>query len=262
MTESLLSFGDLALVASLVLLNAALSVGLQLGVARMLLVAAARTVVQLLLVGMLLKTVFALRSPWLVAGVIALMFATASYEIWSRQERRLQGWWAIGLGSGTTMVATLLATALALIALRPSPWFNAQIVVPLLGIILGSVMNGVSLSLNTFHTAVTRDRAAIEAQLTLGATRRTALRPTQLRALRSGLIPIVNQMSAAGIITLPGMMSGQILAGMPVIEAAKYQILVLLLIAGGAGLGAIGASYLALWRLTDERDRLRLDRLA
>ena len=76
------------------------------------------------------------------------------------------------------------------------------------------------------------------------------------------MIPIVNQMSAAGIITLPGMMTGQILAGMLPLEAAKYQILVLLLLAGGAGLGAIGAAYAALWRVTDERDRLRLDRLA
>ena len=81
-------------------------------------------------------------------------------------------------------------------------------------------------------------------------------------AIKSGMIPIVNQMSAAGIITLPGMMTGQILAGMLPLEAAKYQILVLLLLAGGAGLGAIGAAYAALWRVTDERDRLRLDRLA
>ena len=76
------------------------------------------------------------------------------------------------------------------------------------------------------------------------------------------LLTYANQMSAAGIITLPGMMTGQILAGMAPIEAAKYQILVLFLLAGGAGLGAMAATYLAVWRITDERDRLRLDRLA
>jgi putative ABC transport system permease protein len=68
-------------------------------------------------------------------------------------------------------------------------------------------------------------------------------------------------MSAAGIITLPGMMTGQILAGMAPLEAAKYQILVLFVLAGGAGLGALAATYAAVWRATDERDRLRLDRL-
>jgi len=75
------------------------------------------------------------------------------------------------------------------------------------------------------------------------------------------MIPIVNQMSAAGIITLPGMMTGQILAGMEPVEAAKYQILILFLVAGGAGLGALGATTAAAWRITDERHRLRLDRL-
>jgi len=76
------------------------------------------------------------------------------------------------------------------------------------------------------------------------------------------MIPIINQMSAAGVITLPGMMTGQILAGMDPLEAAKYQILLLFLLGGGAGLGALMAVYVAAWRITDERDRLRLDRLA
>ena len=261
MNETTLHTSDLVLVASLVIVNAALSLWLQLGLARSLLIAATRTVVQLLLVGLLLKTVLSLQSAWLVGGVVLLMFGAASHEILSRQERRLAGWWGFGLSTGSTMAATLLATTLALTALRPASWLDARVLIPLLGIILGGVMNGVSLSLNTFQNSVQRDRAAIEARLTLGATRHEALRPTLLRALRSGMIPIINQMSAAGIITLPGMMSGQILAGMPAIEAAKYQILVLLLIAGGAGLGAMGATLAAGHRLTDDRDRLRLDRL-
>jgi putative ABC transport system permease protein len=63
------------------------------------------------------------------------------------------------------------------------------------------------------------------------------------------------------VITLPGMMTGQILAGMDPLEAAKYQILLLFLLSGGAALGALAAVYIAIWRITDERDRLRLDRL-
>jgi len=129
------------------------------------------------------------------------------------------------------------------------------------GILLGSVMNGVSVSLNAFNTSLVRERPAIEAQLALGASRYAALKPLQRSALRSGLIPIINQMSAAGIITLPGMMTGQILAGLAPFEAAKYQILILLLLCGGAGLGAMAATSLAVWRATDARDRLRLDRL-
>ena len=122
-------------------------------------------------------------------------------------------------------------------------------------------MSGVSISLNAFNTGIVRERAAIESQLALGANRFEALKSLQRSALRSGMIPIINQMSAAGIITLPGMMTGQILAGMPPFEAAKYQIFVLFLLAGGSGLGALAATYVAVWRTTDVRDRLRLDRL-
>jgi putative ABC transport system permease protein len=158
-------------------------------------------------------------------------------------------------------IATASVAVLGLLALGPSPWFEPQVLIPLVGIVLGSVMNGVSITLNTFNDAVVRDRIAIEARLALGATRRDALGLVRKSALRNGLIPIVNQMSAAGIITLPGMMTGQILAGMPPFEAARYQIFVLCLLAGATAIGAIATTFLAVLRVTDDRDRLRLDRL-
>lgn len=262
MTAPVVGYTQLAIAATLVLLNAGLSLLLNLGLGRSLLIAGARTVAQLLLVGLLLKTVFALQSPWLIAAVVLVMLTTASYEIFSRQERRFLGLWRFGVGAATTMLATLFVTAIALVTLRPTPWFFPQVLIPLVGIVLGSVMNGVSISLNAFNTGVVRERAAIEAQLALGVGRYDALKPMQRSALRSGMIPIINQMSAAGIITLPGMMTGQILAGMAPFEAAKYQILVLFLLAGGSGLGALAATYVAVWRTTDHRDRLRLDRLS
>jgi len=135
------------------------------------------------------------------------------------------------------MLATLLVTAFALLGtLRPVPWYAPEVLIPLLGIILGNVMNGVSVTLNALSTSITRERPAIEARLALGADRYAALKPLQRGALRSGMIPVINQMSAAGVITLPGIMTGQILAGMDAVEAAKYQILLLFLLAGGAGL--------------------------
>lgn len=261
MTPVLVGYWDLAAAAVLVLLNAILSLLLDLRLARTLLVAGVRVVIQLLLVGLVLKAVFALSSPLLIATVVLAMLATASHEILARQERRFAGFWGFGIGAGTTALATLFVTAFALATLRPDPWFAPEVLVPLVGIVLGSVMNGVSISLNAFNISIVREHAAVEARLALGADRFIALKSLQRSALLGGLIPIINQMSAAGIITLPGMMTGQILAGMAPFEAAKYQILVLFLLAGGAGLGAIGATYIAMWRSTDDRDRLRLDRL-
>jgi UDP-glucose/iron transport system permease protein len=258
----LIGYNDLAVASILVVLNAVLTWVLNLGLSRTILIAGVRSVVQLLLVGLVLKTVFALASPLLIAVVALAMFAMASYEIGSRQERRFAGVWGYGIGAGTTMLATLLVTVFALLGtLRPVPWYAPQVLIPLLGIILGNVMNGVSVSLNAFSTAVMRERPGVEARLALGTDRYIALKSLQRSALRSGMIPIINQMSAAGVITLPGMMTGQILAGMEPLEAAKYQILLLFLLSGGAALGALAAIYIATWRITDERDRLRLDRL-
>jgi putative ABC transport system permease protein len=110
-------------------------------------------------------------------------------------------------------------------------------------------------------SGVVRERAAIEAQLAVGATYAQAMRGLVRASVRRALLPVINTMSAAGIVTLPGIMTGQILAGMDPLQAAKYQILLIFLLAGGSGLGAMAVVYLAAARLTDDRQRLRLDRL-
>ncbi|MFA7441407.1 MAG: iron export ABC transporter permease subunit FetB [Sphingomonadaceae bacterium] len=262
MSAPLLGFWELAAAAVLVVINAALSLLLSLGFERALIIAAVRAAVQLLLVGLVLRTVFELGSPLLVGGIVLFMLVTASYEIASRQERRFAGFWGFGVGAGAATVATLIVATFALISLQPDPWFSPATVIPLVGIMLGTVMNGVSISLNAFNTGVVREHAVIDARLALGADRDIALKPLQRSAIRAGMIPIINSMSAAGIVTLPGMMTGQILAGMPPFEAAKYQILILFLLSAAAGFGALAATYVAVRRISDDRDRLRLDRLA
>ncbi len=89
-----------------------------------------------------------------------------------------------------------------------------------------------------------------------------AFRPYVRSAARSGLIPILNAMSAAGVVSLPGMMTGQILSGVDPMEAIKYQIMIMFLIGGGTGLGVIVAVHAGARRLSDARHRLRLDHLA
>src|SRR5690606_8758770 len=99
-------------------------------------------------------------------------------------------------------IATVLVSALALsTALREAEWLDAQHTIPLVGIILGTVMNSTSLALNTMLTSVQRERRAIEARLSLGADGKLALREVRISAAHNGLIPVVNQMAGAGIIT-------------------------------------------------------------
>jgi putative ABC transport system permease protein len=262
MNPILLTPGDLAVAGLLILLDGALSVVLGLNLHRQIAIATFRLVVQLFLVGYVLRAVFALGSPAVTLLIVMLMTLVASREVGARPERRLNSFGNYAIAAAVVSASTGVTAALALTtAIKPHPWWNPHYAIPLAGIILGSVLNAGSLALDAVLEGATRERTAIEAQLSLGVTYRAAVRPLIRNAARRGLVPIINQMSAAGIITLPGIMTGQILAGMDPLEAVKYQILLMFLLAGSSGLAAVGVAFLATWRLTDNRQRLRLDRL-
>lgn len=262
MTLATLSYGDIAIAASLLVINAVLSIALQLGVHRQLVISAIRMVVQLTLIGYVLLKLFTLVSPvW--TGITALiMIGFAGYEIMARLERRFQGPWAYGLGAGSMLFAAGLVTVFALMTqIQADPWYHPRFAIPMFGMILGNAMTGISLGLNTLISNTLRERGAIEGQIALGRTRAQAFRPVVIQAMRSGFIPIINSMAASGIVSLPGMMTGQILAGAEPTEAVKFQILIMFLIGGATGIGVIIAVLAGAYRLTDERHRLRLDRL-
>ena len=253
---------DLAVAALLILALAGLSLRMHLGVERPLLLSAVRSTVQLLLIGLVLKLLFDSARPLWVALLATVMLVVAGREVMVRQKRRFVGWWGFGLGTLSMFVSSFAVTLLALLlVIGIDPWYAPQYAIPLLGMVLGNTMNGISLGLDRLTQDAAQRRAVIEARLALGQDWRRAISDSRREAIRIGMIPIINAMSAAGIVSLPGMMTGQILAGTPPVEAVKYQILVMFLIAGGTGFGTMVAVGLASRRLFDERQRLRLDRL-
>ena len=257
-----LSTWDLVLAAALVLALAGLSWRLGLAQERQLLVAAARSTVQLILLGLVLKLIFAQREFVWVGLMWLVMLAAAGWEVLARQKRRFRGWWSYGIGSLSMFLSSFTVTLLALaVMISAEPWFLPQYSIPLLGMLLGNTMTSVAVSLDDLTRAAWERRGAIEARLMLGDDWHDAIGDLRRDALRSGLIPIINAMTAAGLVSLPGMMTGQILAGSPPLEAAKYQLLILFLIAAGTGLGSVAAVWIGSQRLFDERQRLRLDRL-
>lgn len=257
-----LSATDLAIAASLVVLDAAMSLAFGLRLHRQLIVASVRMVVQLLLIGFILRWLFASGSEAVTLAVIVLMVGAAAREVAVRPKQRLRKGGNFRIASVVVAGASLATVLLALTtAIRPHPWHDPRYAIPLMGIVLGSVLNSASIALDTFLGDVSGARNQIEARLALGATLRAALAPIMRNAVRKGLIPVINQMSAAGIITLPGIMTGQLLAGMDPIAAVKYQILLLFLLAGSSGLAAGAVVWLASRAIGDTRDRLRLDHL-
>ncbi len=253
---------DLAIAALLVLLLAGLSRLLALELGLRILVAALRTTAQLLLVGLVLKALFAHAHLGWVTLMAFVMLGIAGWEVMARQHRRFSGWWGYGLGTVSMFLSSFSVTILALaVIVGPHPWYTPQYAVPLLGMLLGNTMTGIALGIDRLTEDAWRQRSVIEARLILGHQWHQAIGQIRRASVRSGMIPTINAMAAAGVVSLPGMMTGQILAGTPPVDAVNYQILIMFLIAAGTGLGLMGAVWLGARRLFDDRQRLRLDRL-
>lgn len=257
-----LSPWDVAAAAALLLVNAGLSLVLGLGLARSLLVAGARMVVQLGLLALVLRTLFLTENPALTGAAMVVMAGFAGNEILARQERVAGRLWTAGLGAAAMLAAGWLITlpALALLV-RADPWWSPRVALPMFGMVAGNAMTGISLALRSLVTTLTRDARAIEARLALGATRAEALGPALREALRTGLLPTINAMAAIGVVTIPGMMTGQLLGGADPMVAARYQMLIMFLIAGTSALALTAMVFALARRLSDDRHRLRLDRL-
>ncbi len=253
---------DLALAALLLVLNGAISIAFGLRLERSLAIAAARMMVQLAAVGFVLKFVFEQTSPaW--TGIMALiMVLVAGIELVQQQERRPKAWLAYGLGNAVLLLVGGLATLYAAaVVIGPTPWYAPRYVLPILGLILGNTLTSASLALQILNEGADRERSAIEARLALGATRFQAFSGLMRQSLRTAITPLLNTMSVAGIVTLPGIMAGQILAGADPMEAAKYQVMLMFILAGAAALGALAAAMGSVLLMTDTRHRLRLDHL-
>ncbi|MFL1455922.1 ABC transporter permease [Marinobacter sp. GN3S48] len=258
-----LAWWKLALAAGMIVLLAVFTHLSRLGVTRSLLIASLRTGVQLALIGLVLEALFASSGLHWIALMALVMLLVAGREVMARQQRRLTGGWAFGIGTGAMFLSSFAVTVLTLtVVIGPDPWYAPQYAIPLLGMMLGNTMTGVALSLDRLTEAVWRQRAVIENRLMLGQPWQQAVGDIRRDAMRSGMMPSINAMAAAGIVSLPGMMTGQILAGSPPAVAVKYQILVMLTITVGTGFGALMTVAWGSRRLFDDRERLRLDRLS
>lgn len=255
-----LSGYDMGLVAALICFCAACSLYISLGIHKALGVAVLRMIIQLTLVGYILRFVFQSSSPWMVIGYIMIMMAAATYEIANRQDKTIARWWLYGMGGSALVSSTLVVVAIGLAsAVRPSPWYAPREVIPLMGIILGNAMNGASVALKALFNAGLQQRRAIEAQLAIGIPYYMAMKPHIRSSVQLALIPTMNTMAAAGIVTMPGIMTGQLLAGMDPVGAVRYQIILLSLLITANLMCSLLCVYGAAYRLTDRRERLRLE---
>ena len=228
---------QLLLASGFVLVTGAIALWMQLGVTKDLAVAAVRTYVQLLLLGLVLRWAFAADRWWWVVGILAIMTVAAARIILKRAPDAPSG---LFLAAVTSMAVTGITVTFAVTGLvvGADPWYSPRYVIPIAGMVLGNSMTGIALSLERVFADLDARAGEIRAMTALGASPWEAAHPSVRAALRAGLIPAINAMAAAGIVFIPGMMTGQILAGADPLEATKYQIVVMLMVAAAEIVGA------------------------
>lgn len=234
---------DLGLAAALVLVAIALSWWQRLGLARGFAIGALRATVQLVLVGYVLTYLFATRRWYLVVLALLVMLFAATKTATDRQRAARRTLFPI---AGTAMLLGAGATLLYVdhIVLRVRPWYDPQYVIPLFGMIVGNAMNGAALAAERLASEMESRRGEVEAYLALGASPAVASAEPVRRALIAALIPAVNGLMIVGLVSLPGMMTGQILAGSSPLTAVRYQIVVAFMLAGAV---AATATVVVLW---------------
>lgn len=253
---------SLGFASLLVIALALISIRLQFGTEKQLLIAGVRTVLQLSLVGVVLTWVFSQENPFWIGAMATTMLLIAGTEVMRRQQRPFLGFWGYGIGTISMFFSSFtIATMALMFVISVRPWYTPQYAIPLLGMMLGNSMTGVALGLDRLTQTAWQQRQVIEARLILGQTGSQAIREIRRESIRSALMPIINSMSIVGLVSLPGLMTGQILAGAVPAQAVKYQIMIMFMICGGTGFGSMAAIMMGSRRLFDHRHRLRLDRL-
>ena len=190
--------------------------------------AVCRMLIQLLLIGYFLAFLFEANNSWIILAVAIIMILAASWIALGTVKRKQlhlypKALLAILLGGGSTLVVVTQ------LVLNLKPWFLPSYFIPLAGMIFANAMNSVSLA---------ADRMEAEAGRNIGYTKARNI------AFRASLIPITNSLFAVGLVSIPGMMTGQILSGVSPLIAARYQIMVMCMVFGAAGISA--AVFLAL----------------
>jgi putative ABC transport system permease protein len=225
-----LDFLDLGWALGMVGIAAALSRWQRLGLAGQLLLAAGRSLLQLLVVGYILAAIFALNHPLPVLGILGVMLTVAAIAARNRIGQKIAGLLPLVWGSLLISSALTLSYTIAFI-IQPETWYAPQYLIPLAGMILGNATNSASLGGERLASAIQKNHLEVEAHLCLGATPKQAIVSYQKEAIRASMIPTINQMMVVGIVSLPGMFTGQVLAGIDPLDAVSYQILILFAIA-------------------------------
>lgn len=227
------------------------------GLVKSTLIAAVRMTLQLLLVGLYLEFIFKLNNRWVNLLWILVMAALTSLSIINRSRLTFSFFAAsIFLALGLSLLGVL--TYFSLMVLRLEHYFQARYLLPITGMLLGNCMQSNIIGLNAYYSRLGQEQQLYRYALASGATRREALYPFMRDALVKAFNPAIASMAVMGLVSLPGMMTGQILGGSLPGVAIKYQIMIMIAIFACSLLSLILTIFLANRYVFDAFDNFRL----
>ncbi|MBD2611361.1 MAG: ABC transporter permease [Nostoc sp. ZfuVER08] len=225
-----LDFVDLGIALGLMAMAIGISIWEKLGLELNLALVTGRTILQLLVLGYILDFIFALNNGWAVLAILAIMLTITAIVARNRISQKIPYvlplvWGAIFISTAVTVLYT------SFLILQPNRWYEPQYVIPLAGIVIGNAMNAAAIAGERLVSTINSSHLEIETYLSLGATPEQAIAQYRKDAIRAALIPTFNQMILIGMVAIPGITTGQLLAGVRPLDAVSYEILITFLVA-------------------------------
>ncbi|KAF8805429.1 hypothetical protein BYT27DRAFT_7169557 [Phlegmacium glaucopus] len=254
-----LSWINVAIALAFILFDIGVSTVLRLGIGLSLLIAALRCIGQLALVATILQKVFETENPWLVALICFVLNFLGTFEtVINKSSRRFNYMFPAVLIAmlGSTIPIAMLGTKFAM---SVNPFWTPIHFIPIVGMLCGASVSGIVVANTYILREFQENRDKIEIYLAFGATRIEACRPIAIQALKLALTPPINSMSVIGIIAIPGMMTGAILGGSSVQQAAKLQMIIMFMIAASTVLASVFITFAAISVVVDLEHRIRSD---
>jgi putative ABC transport system permease protein len=221
---------------------------------KLLVIASMRMTGQLVLAGLVLTYIFENPHPIFVILYICSMTGFAIYTALSRNKginKRFK--WRIGVSLAVSGIVIVIFFITVIVGVDI---FNPQYTIPISGMIIGNAMTGVSLGIKTFNENLNSSRIKINTLLNIGVAPNKILSPIVNTALETALLPTINSMLGMGIISLPGMMTGQILSGTMPSTAILYQIAIIIAVCTVTCLSVFCSLYFGSKTLYNQRNQM------
>ncbi|KAF9533992.1 hypothetical protein CPB83DRAFT_873415 [Crepidotus variabilis] len=259
--QSTLTWTNVGIGLSFILFDVGVATVFRLGIGMSLLIAALRCIGQLSVVATLLQSVFENHNPWLVAAICLLLNSLGTFEtVINKSPRRFQHMFPAVLVAmlGSTIPISIIGSKYAM---SVEPFWTPIQYIPIVGMLCGSTISGIVVAVSYILKEFQENRDKVEIYLAFGASRVEACRPIAMQALKLALTPPINNMSVLGIISIPGMMTGAILGGSSVQQAARLQMIIMFMITASTTLASVLTTLAAITVCVDQQHRVRNERI-